>query len=107
MSTAIVATPGAEIARMPRITRSVPWRTNRRQWAAQAFEIARFMSSPGSARVLEGRHRLQVFAAGAVQDEFATLLAELAHRNRDVVLGDAEEPARPDDRVRHRHVRRD
>src|SRR5258706_1987224 len=107
MSTAIAATAGAQIATKPRIKRSAPSRKKRRQCSAQALEMARFMSPPASARVLEGAHRLHVVAGGAVQDELAALLPELADGNRDVVLGDPEESARPDDRVRHRQVRRD
>jgi hypothetical protein len=57
-------------------------------------------------RVLELGSRLQRVLGRAGQDDLAHLLLELGHRNRDVMLAHAEEPANSDDRVRDRPVGR-
>src|SRR5271155_5133049 len=58
-------------------------------------------------RVLEGRHRLDGLLRCAGEYKLAVRLSELIDRNGDVVLGDAEEAAGADDRIRDRLVRRD
>src|SRR6476469_4707741 len=60
-----------------------------------------------SARIFEGRHRLDDFLRCTGKNELAVALLQLVDGDRDVMLADTKESAGADDRVRNRFVRSD